>query len=136
MIAATLMTRDVISLSPRASLADAVEVMQREHIRHLPVVSDDGMLLGLLSDRDMRELSLAAVLAPDAADMRARLAQPIGPLAGREGITVTPETELCTVIDTMLERRIGAVMVVETDGHRLVGVVSDVDVLRALRDRA
>lgn len=133
MIAADAMTPAPRSLPPTAPLADAIHLLRDEGVRHLPV-TEDGHVVGMLSDRDLRELSLGAVLAEEPATFHARLDQPIGPLAQPDVATVSPETELRVVVDLLLERRIGAVPVVEKDGGKLVGVVSAVDVLRAVRD--
>jgi CBS domain-containing protein len=52
MDASVPMTRDVIVVPPTLSLLAAFAVMERERIRHLPVVQG-GALLGILSDRDV-----------------------------------------------------------------------------------
>ena len=49
---------------------------------------------------------------------------------------VTPDTELNELIDTMLEAGVGALPVVDEDSDALLGIVSYVDVLRAVRDEA
>ena len=51
-------------------------------------------------------------------------------------VKVYPETDLGEVIDRMLDEKVGAVPVVDADTGDLLGIVSYVDVLRALRDGA
>jgi acetoin utilization protein AcuB len=133
MNAADIMTPSPRSLPPSAPLSQAIDLLKDEQVRHLPV-TDDGVVVGILSDRDVRELSLGAVLADDAEAREARLAQPLGPLMMTDVETVTPETEIRLVIDLFLEKRLSAVPVVDPDRGALVGVISVLDVLRAVRD--
>jgi acetoin utilization protein AcuB len=49
------MTRDVITLGPEASAAEAWAVCREHNIRHLPIVQE-GRLVGLVSDRDLRDV--------------------------------------------------------------------------------
>lgn len=48
------MTRKVITTSPETGLREAFFLMRDENIRHLPVVNDDGELVGIVSDRELR----------------------------------------------------------------------------------
>ena len=50
---AEIMTREPYTLTPDASLADARRLMAEHHIRHIPVVTGDGALAGLVSQRDV-----------------------------------------------------------------------------------
>lgn len=50
---AQVMTRDIISGKPQMSARDARILLKRHHIRHLPVLNDDGELVGVLSIRDL-----------------------------------------------------------------------------------
>ncbi len=50
-----LVTRDVVTVSPDSTVGDALEVMERENVSGLPVV-DDGDLVGIVSNRDLRPL--------------------------------------------------------------------------------
>ena len=50
------MTREVVTLGPDASAADAWGICQELQIRHLPIV-EGGRLVGLVSDRDLRDVS-------------------------------------------------------------------------------
>ena len=48
----TVMTRDVVVVSPTVTAGIAARMMERRRIRHLPVV-EGGRLVGILSDRDL-----------------------------------------------------------------------------------
>ncbi len=133
MNAVDVMTQNPRTLPPSASLSEAIALMRHERVRHLPLTVE-GRVVGMLSDRDLRELSLGALLAGDVEEGRDRMAQAIGDVAARDVVTVQPQTELRVIVDLLVERRIGAVPVVDADGGRIVGLVSVVDVLRAVRD--
>ena len=52
------MTRNLVTLSPKASLAEALKLCRERRIRHIPIL-EEGRLVGIVSDRDLRDASLA-----------------------------------------------------------------------------
>ena len=64
---AEIMTREPYSLGPDESLATARKIMAEHHIRHIPVVSDDGSLVGLVSQRDVLAAEDSTVLNEEGA---------------------------------------------------------------------
>lgn len=126
MKASTPMTRDVTVVPPELPLALAHKVMQREKIRHLPVVRA-GALLGILSDRD---LLARGTLKDDGS-----LHLPHDTVAS--AMTTSPvvaeaDTSVNTLVRLMTERKIDAVPIVR--GLRLVGLVTSTDLLLLLLD--
>jgi CBS domain-containing protein len=69
---AEIMTREPYSLGPDDSLASARKMMAEHHIRHIPVLSGDGSLIGLVSQRDVLAAEDSTVLneegGPDSLD--------------------------------------------------------------------
>jgi CBS domain-containing protein len=69
---AEIMTREPYSLGPDDSLASARQMMTEHHIRHIPVLSGDGSLIGLVSQRDVLAAEDSTVLneegGPDSRD--------------------------------------------------------------------
>ncbi len=57
-LAAELMTREVISISPAASVEEAARRMIERHVKRLPVVTEDGRLLGVISRIDLLKVFL------------------------------------------------------------------------------
>ena len=125
------MTVNPVTVGPDATLDEALDLLEEFGFRHLPVV-EDGAVVGIISDRDLR-------LATSWLGSRMRLESPVGeeiPGAKRVREIMThpvhtlPRDELPgTAAQDMLDRRIGAIPVVE-DGE-LVGIVTETDLLRA-----
>jgi acetoin utilization protein AcuB len=114
------MTRDVIVVSPTVSVGAAGRMMQRMHVRHLPVVAA-GRLVGILSDRDV----LKHAAHQEITCGEAMTAAPV---------TCDPEAPVSHVAGLMLEHKIDSIPVVR-DG-RLVGLVTSSDLLEPLVERA
>ena len=57
MIIKEWMTKDVITVDPETSMMRAAKLMKEKGIRRLPVVDEKGKVLGMLSDRDVKEAS-------------------------------------------------------------------------------
>jgi acetoin utilization protein AcuB len=108
--------------------------MRELAVRHVPVV-EDGVLVGMLSDRDLARVSIAQVLRVEGADaLREELKTPIVEVMSTDVISVEPETEVGEVIGLLLEHKVGALPVVELGTREVLGIISYVDVLRALQD--
>lgn len=134
MQARDVMTPNPVTVAPHASVAEVWDVMRERGVRHLPVV-DRGALVGMLSDRDLARFDVARVVTPEGAEaLRRELGTSAVTVMSADVVAVSPEAELGEVVDLLLENRIGAVPVVRPDTEELVGIVSYIDVLQALRD--
>jgi acetoin utilization protein AcuB len=135
MLISDVMTTSPLTIERDASIRDALETLEREGFRHLPVVWE-GELVGIVSDRDLRAWRQALLDLRDGEGgeiAQAALAQPIERLMTVEVETVSPDTPLKDAIDLLVHLRLGALPVV--DGGQVVGIVSVTDVLAAFRDR-
>jgi len=123
------MTAPVLCAAPDDDLSAAAERLLESHVRHLPVVHA-GELVGMLSDRDVRR-GLARLTRTDRfLEASGRAGIPRARVAGVMStpcLSVAPETELHSLVHTLLEARISALPVLE-DG-RLVGIVTATDLL-------
>lgn len=120
------MTRNVTVVPPELPLTLAQRVMERERIRHLPVVRG-GALLGILSDRDL--------LARGTLEEDGSLHLPHDTVAS--AMTTSPvvaevDTPVNTLVRLMTERKIDAIPIVR--GLRLIGLVTSTDLLLLLVD--
>ena len=128
-----IMTRTLVTASNTDSVRTALRLLEDQEIRHLPVV-EEGRLLGMVSDRDLREYRLPLmeeVEEPDYADDL--LETPITEVMNSNLITMDTAESLTTAVDLMIEYGVGAVPVVDQHTEELVGIVSYVDVLKAVR---
>jgi acetoin utilization protein AcuB len=134
MQAQDVMTPNPVTVPPDASVAEVWDLMRERAIRHLPVV-DRGALVGMLSDRDLAHFDLARLLSAEGAEaLRRQLGTPAVKIMSADVVAVDPDAELGEVVDLLVENRIGAVAVVRPETQELVGIVSYVDVLEAVRD--
>jgi acetoin utilization protein AcuB len=130
-----IMTRDVAFVGANATIADALQVMHDADIRHVPVL-EDGELIGILSDRDLR------MLAPwwrsgdsEAAEVSPPLARAVSSVMSSDVQTVTADDDVVDAVDLMIDHKIGAVPVIDPNTRELLGIVSYVDALRVARAR-
>jgi acetoin utilization protein AcuB len=130
MLASELMTPAPTTVEVTASVQEALAILTELDVRHLPVVDGDE-LVGILSDRDLREF-LGPVIGEHEA-LSKNLDAQISSLMASHVHTVGPEDDICQVIDLMLEHKLGGVPVVTDDTGALVGMVSYVDIIREAR---
>jgi acetoin utilization protein AcuB len=135
MIARDLMTPDAATVTPETSLAEVWDLMREADIRHVPVVQG-GALVGMLSDRDLARLDVVRLLSVEGVGaLQRELATPAMKIMNPDVIFVEPDTDVGEVIDLLIDHKIGAVPVVETGTQDVIGIISYVDVLRALQSR-
>jgi len=133
MIARELMTPDPLTVTPQASIAEVWDLMREADVRHIPVVQADA-LVGMVSDRDLGRVDIARLLNVEGAGaLRDELATPIDRVMTSQVITVGPEAGIGEVIELLVEHKIGAVPVVQEETREVLGIISYVDVLRALQ---
>jgi acetoin utilization protein AcuB len=129
-----VMTPNPITVTPQATLAEVWGLMREADIRHVPVVRS-GILIGMLSDRDLAALDVGRVPTMEGADaLRRTLDTPVISVMSADVISVEPEADLGDVIDLMIENKVGAIPVVLPDTREVVGIASYIDVLRAVQD--
>ena len=132
-----MLVRDVMSSNPivvdaDASLGEAFDILQSNSIRHLPVVKG-GALVGMVSDRDLRSLMPRIVDENTLDEMKARYDAPISSVMATDVETLHGEQDLNESIDVMLELKVGALPVIDPSTKKVLGILSYVDILRALR---
>lgn len=146
-----VMQKNVLTVSPEASLLDVHRLLVEEGISGAPV-EDDGVVVGVVSATDlvratceehdtgathpfyMREL--LEFSGPDWSDVpedfQDRLAKTqVADVMSREPAFVTPDASVAEIVECMLKQRVHRVLVVE-DGT-LVGIISPFDLLELLR---
>jgi acetoin utilization protein AcuB len=105
------------------SLEEVERLMAEHEIRHIPV-QQEGRVVGMISERDLRVIARAALRPAEAQKLRAR------DVLTPEPYVVDFGTPLAEVVSEMAARRIGSAIVVRRG--KLAGIVSVVDVCRVL----
>lgn len=124
-----VMTPAPATVRPETTVAAAWRLMQRRRIRHLPVLDPRGRLIGIVSERDLRERLLDEATQAELAGS-AGAGPPVEAVMTWGAVTVRPDTALREAARVMHQRRLGALPVVERD--RLVGILTATDLLRVL----
>ncbi len=125
-----LMTGALITARPDMPVLDARHLMIEKRIRHLLVTSDSGELLGIVTDRDIRLNLPSQATSLSVWELNYLLTRlMVGKVMTQSVITVGPDREVRDAALLMLDHRIGALPVV--DGGRLIGIVTETDLLRA-----
>jgi len=123
------MTREPATVMPEGGLKDAIWKMEHGHFRHLPVVDEHDKLIGMLTDRDVRQIkpSLAFTSKEDAAVQLWSIS--VQQAAVFDPISVKPDTPLKEAAELMLRWHVGGLPVVD-DHDKLVGMLTYTDILR------
>jgi CBS-domain-containing membrane protein len=128
-----LMRRQVVTLSVTSTLDIATDIMTMGRIRHLPVVDDGGMLVGIVTQRDLYRAAISSVLRLGEKAEREWLGKvPVFDVMTADVVTVGPEEGIIDALTRLLDRKVGALPVVERG--RLVGLLTETDCLRSFRD--
>ena len=120
------MTREVVVLSPETTAAEALAICRERRVRHLPVL-EEGRLVGIISDRDLRS---AAPALGDPGRVEALGKLRVSEVMSRDVVSARPDDPIEEAANEMRERRIGCLPVVENDA--LVGIITSSDVMEAL----
>ena len=122
------MTIDPATVGSRDSLQTVINLLRRRDIRSVPVV-DDGKLIGIVTDRDIRQVAPAYPLFRDEVEIRHYTEQlTVTAAMTADPMTVAPDTPLVEAAKVLETYRINALPVV--DEQRLVGMLTVTDLLR------
>ncbi len=126
------MTRKVVSVGEETTVLEAREKLAAHSIRQLPVIDSDNVLVGIVSDRDIRSaLPSPLVVDVQSAKERERVAAlTVKEIMTRNPVTVSPTSTLEDALLLMRNTPVGAFPVVDREG-KLQGIVSIRDLLRA-----
>jgi WS/DGAT/MGAT family acyltransferase len=126
---ADLMTREVVTVRPEATLADAWTTMHEARIRHLVVGDAKGRLIGVVTHRDLLSAAQSRMTFPNEADrMRMLSWVHVADAMETHVSTASPAEPAAVAGRRMANHKLGCLPVV--DGDRLVGVVTEHDFLR------
>jgi CBS domain-containing protein len=122
--AGAIMTPNLVTIRPEASIEEAIDLLLSEQISGLPVIDDDGHLVGVIT-----EFALMAI----AYDRRVK-DHTVSQHMTRDLITVDVDDPISRVADLCIVHRVRRVPVIQEG--RMVGVIARRDVLRALVEQS
>ena len=144
--AGEIMTREVVTVKKETTVRELAELFTMHRIGSLPVVDDNGSLIGIVSESDLVEqdknFHIPTVISlfdwviylesekKFEKELKKMTAQTVGDIYTEDVETVTPSTPVSDVADIMSNKKINSLPVVE--GGKIVGVVSRIDLIRTM----
>jgi acetoin utilization protein AcuB len=124
------MTKDPITITDETSMMKAIHLMKQNRFRRLPVMHE-GRLVGIVSDRDLKEASPSKATTLDVHELYYLLAELlVKDIMTRDPVTVSPDDTVEHAAQIMLENTISGLPVVDGQG-KVVGILTQSDVFRA-----
>lgn len=124
------MSKDLVTIDEDTSIMKASKVMKQNNIQHLPVTRK-GRLVGIVSDRDLKEATPSKATTLDIHEMYYLLDQiTVKSLMPKTLVTIAPGNTVEKAAAMMLKHRISALPVVDAQGA-LAGIITKGDIFRA-----
>src|SRR5215470_8903142 len=119
------MTPKPFTLKPAESVSRAIHLMKEKRIRRIPIVNEAGRLVGIVSDRDLKDVSPSRATTLDIWELhyvldKLRLAD----VMTKKPFTVTPDTPIEKAALMMMEKRVEGLPVLDAKGS-LVGILTE-----------
>ena len=126
------MTKDVVTVTPETSMMKASKIMKEKGISRLPVVDEKGVLVGIISDRDVKDASPSKATTLDMHELYYLLSEiKIKDIMTKKVVTIKTGETVDTAAAIMLEHKIGGMPVVD-QANKVVGIVTDSDIFKVL----
>lgn len=124
-----MQVRDYMSPAPvtidaSADYQQAFNIMEEKGLHHLPVLDAGGNCAGLVARRDLQLAARCFQEAP----------VEIGEIMHRPVTTIAPDAELGAAVERMMADHIGCLPVSDDGGSHLVGIITETDLMRALKE--
>ena len=125
------MTRDVVTISPDASLPEAHRLMTRNNIRRLPVIKD-GKLVGIVTRGDVRGAEPSQASSLTIWEINYLLAKlKIKEIMSSNPLTVAEVITLGEVAKIMLDNKVSGLPVLDSSGQ-VIGIITESDIFRMI----
>lgn len=130
MIVARRMMRNPVFVDENDSMKKAMDILRDREIRHLPVLKGEGKLVGIVSERDIKQASPSPATSLEIREIYYLLDKvKVKQIMTRRVYTISPGAPIEEAALIMREKKIGCLPVVE--GGRLVGILTETDILDA-----
>jgi acetoin utilization protein AcuB len=126
------MSKDLITAGPDMTIFEAKKIMVEKNIRHLPIIDEAGKLLGIVTDRDIRDSMPSTLLKKHDYDITLSKIgnHPVGDIMTRKPMTIYAYYTLQDTLLVMQKKKVGALPVIDEEGY-LKGLLSTRDLLTA-----
>ena len=132
MLISDWMTKDVVTVEPDVSMMKISKILKEKHIRRLPVVDAGKKLLGIVTDRDIKEASPSKATTLDIHELYYLLSEiKVKDIMTVKPFTVTVNNTIEKAAVLMMEKRVGGLPVVDDQGV-VVGIITESDIFKVL----
>ena len=126
------MTQNVLTITADTSMMKASRLMKEKNVRRLPVIDEDNRVIGIVSDRDIKDASPSKATTLDMHELYYLLSE----LKVKDIMTKTPvcakETDSVEGVALLMrEKRFGGMPVVDAD-NRIQGIITESDIFKVL----
>ena len=137
-----IMKSPVITISPNALVGDAAQLMEDHTIRRLPVVDEDGLLLGIVTDADVLEAETAETVLSSYEPGAEEEWLAVEDVMTTDIVTISVDSKVGELAILLMKHKVGGVPVVEAaevNGNvagplRVIGIVTETDIFRLIAD--
>ncbi len=132
MLVGNWMTPNPVHVTPETSMMRASKTMKDKNVRGLSVVDEKGTLVGIVTDRDIKEASPSKATTLDVHELYYLLSEiKVKDIMSTRLVTITPDESVEKAAVLMMDHKIGGLPVVD-DGGKLIGVITQTDVFNVL----
>ena len=133
MFVANRMTKDPVTVAPDIPVLEAKELLKTHKFRRLPVVRD-GKLVGIVTDRDLREVSASPATTLSVHELNYLLAKmKISDIMKKNVLTIAADATIEEAALIMYREKIGGLIVVDVNGA-VVGIITETDIFKCFVD--
>ncbi|API90863.1 MULTISPECIES: acetoin utilization AcuB family protein [Virgibacillus] len=125
MLVEEIMKTEVITLPPTATIQQALDLLNQHKIRHIPIIDKENHVIGIVSDRDVRDASPSIFESDEGSN---NLQHEIQSIMSHPVITIHPLDFVEEIAKIFYDKEIACLPVVR-EGNRLVGIVTEKDML-------
>lgn len=141
-----IMTKEVITVTKETTVMELAGIFAEKHISSLPVVDQEGVLIGIVTETDLVEqdknLHIPTVISifdwviylesdkKFEKELKKMTGRTVGDIYSADVVTVSPDSSIADVADLLSSKKINALPVVE--GNKLAGIVSRIDLIRSM----
>jgi acetoin utilization protein AcuB len=132
MLVGNWMSKDPVSVKPDTSMMRASKIMKDKRVRGLSVVNDEGVLLGIVTDRDIKEASPSKATTLDVHELYYLLSEiKVSDIMSTNLVTIGVDESVEKAALLIMEHKVGGLPVVDKDG-KLLGVITQTDVFNVI----